>query len=243
MRNCTRRQNGCNRPPNANSECPGVRFCEVRGKWCACVCKEGKQNNAGWFADRAEAIQARDRKAVELFGEYAWLYRAEAPNPPTLPCERAGTTGGTGIRRCWKCAARNCLLRRPRRTIARACDRYASKIPKSARNRPGPRWDMLSWWAPRVARGPPCESWVGIDEEVLPLTWHGASVCRAIGADGKRRGLHREGTGPESSAWYGAEGDRTVRRHYEQVSTCLPEREPPPGSGPRRRAEPRRWPR
>ena len=60
MRNCTKAQNQYNRRPNPGTECPGVRFCEATGLWYACVWKDGKENNAGWFADQEEAIRQAD---------------------------------------------------------------------------------------------------------------------------------------------------------------------------------------
>jgi hypothetical protein len=90
MRNCTQAQNGRNRGPNPGSECPGVRFCEATGLWRACVRKDGKEGNAGWFADKDEAIRARDRKAVELFGEFAWLH-----DPPGRACTAESEMGAT----------------------------------------------------------------------------------------------------------------------------------------------------
>jgi hypothetical protein len=99
MRNCTKAQNGYNRRPSpGGNECPGVRFCEATGLWCAYACKDGKKNNAGWFADKDEAIRARDCKAVELFGEFAWLKRPQEARAEASPCGGGMAGGEKGVK-------------------------------------------------------------------------------------------------------------------------------------------------
>jgi len=72
LRICTQQQNVCNRRPSPNeSGFRGVR--RHRKKWNAFIKCRGITYRLGDFDDPAEAARARDRKAVELVGEYAWL--------------------------------------------------------------------------------------------------------------------------------------------------------------------------
>ena len=72
LRVCTARQNVVNRAPCGGSS----RFVGVyrkRNKWQAEIRCEGKYFYLGLFDDEVEAAKARDRKAYELHGEYAYL--------------------------------------------------------------------------------------------------------------------------------------------------------------------------
>jgi hypothetical protein len=72
MRNCTRQQNRHNTRPTGKSS----RFIGVyrRGdKWIVKITRQGEYFYLGPFDSEIEAAKARDKKAVELFGEYAWL--------------------------------------------------------------------------------------------------------------------------------------------------------------------------
>ncbi len=83
----TRWQPPCSRPtedrrhPTADECDPQVRggtsqFTGVsrhRNKWVAYVTRRGKYYYVGIFDDEVEATKARDRKAYELHGEYAYL--------------------------------------------------------------------------------------------------------------------------------------------------------------------------
>jgi len=72
LRVCTRRQNQANRGP-----CGGTsRFVGVyrhKDKWVAEIRSHGRYYYLGLFDDEVEAAKARDRKAYELLGEYAYL--------------------------------------------------------------------------------------------------------------------------------------------------------------------------
>lgn len=74
LRTCTRRQNLCNtRPRGGRSQYKGVRYEKRREKWIAEITHKGKKHYLGAFDDEIEAAKAYDRKAVELFGEFARL--------------------------------------------------------------------------------------------------------------------------------------------------------------------------
>jgi hypothetical protein len=72
LRVCTPRQNRANARPRAGTS----RFVGVyrkRGKWVGGITSRGKYYYVGQFDDEVEAAKARDRKAYELHGEYAYL--------------------------------------------------------------------------------------------------------------------------------------------------------------------------
>ncbi len=72
LRVCTPAQNRANAGPRGGSS----RFVGVyrkRDKWKASIQRRGKRFTVGTFDDEVEAAKARDRKAYELHGEYAYL--------------------------------------------------------------------------------------------------------------------------------------------------------------------------
>jgi hypothetical protein len=72
LRNCTPEQNRHNTRPSGKSS----RFIGVyrRGdKWIVKITHKGQRFYLGPFDTEIEAAKARDQKALELFGEYAWL--------------------------------------------------------------------------------------------------------------------------------------------------------------------------
>ena len=72
LRVCTRRQNQLNRRPSGGTS----RFVGVyrhKDKWVAAIRSRGKRYYLGLFDDEVEAAKARDRKAWELHGEFAYL--------------------------------------------------------------------------------------------------------------------------------------------------------------------------
>ncbi len=69
---CTRAQNLANQTPRGGaSQYVGVY--RYRDRWAANVSRQGKCYYVGTFDDEVEAAKARDRKAYELHGEYAYL--------------------------------------------------------------------------------------------------------------------------------------------------------------------------
>ena len=82
LRNCTPRQNRQNTRPRGRKS---SRFIGVYGrgdKWIVKICHKGQYYYLGPFDDEVEAAKARDKKALEFFGEYAWL---NFPNEGTGP--------------------------------------------------------------------------------------------------------------------------------------------------------------
>lgn len=74
LRNCTWAQNNRNSGPRSpGTGFRGVRYDEERGKYVAAVRHKGGTLTLGEFDDPAEAALARDRKAYELQGQYAYL--------------------------------------------------------------------------------------------------------------------------------------------------------------------------
>ena len=72
LRVCTRRQNQGNQKPRAGTS-GFVGVSRQQDKWVARIQCRGKQHHLGSFDDEVEAAKARDRKAYELLGEYAYL--------------------------------------------------------------------------------------------------------------------------------------------------------------------------
>jgi hypothetical protein len=74
LRVCTKQQNSFNcRPIIGSSRFKGVHFFKPAGKWRARIRLNGREMCIGYFDDEIEAAKAYDRKARELFGEYAYL--------------------------------------------------------------------------------------------------------------------------------------------------------------------------
>jgi hypothetical protein len=95
LRVCTRRQNHANRGPLGGTS----RFVGVfrnRDKWQAGIVHRTKHYYIGVFDDEVEAAKARDRKAYELHGEFAYLNFPEdfrgRRRRRALPAPSAGRT-------------------------------------------------------------------------------------------------------------------------------------------------------
>jgi hypothetical protein len=75
LRACTQRENTRNREKrrNSSSRFKGVYFRKDTGKWRAVIRCGAKPMSLGYFTEEIEAARARDRKAVELSGELAWV--------------------------------------------------------------------------------------------------------------------------------------------------------------------------
>ena len=75
LRLCTQKQNSRNAAPSrrSSSRFKGVYFNKRTRKWIATIGYNGKTIHLGSFDDEIEAARAYDRKARELFGEFAYL--------------------------------------------------------------------------------------------------------------------------------------------------------------------------
>lgn len=75
LRVATRSQNGVNKKLRSDNTTGyvGVSFNKQIEKYVAVVQKDGERHCAGLFVKAEEAAVARDAKAKELFGEFAWL--------------------------------------------------------------------------------------------------------------------------------------------------------------------------
>ena len=76
LRVCTYSQNGMNRSPQtASSIYKGVSFydCYKERKWRAAIYLNGKMETIGFFYTEIEAAIAYNNRAIELYGEFAFL--------------------------------------------------------------------------------------------------------------------------------------------------------------------------
>ncbi len=100
LRNCTNQQNMQNirKSPRVGSRYKGVYYDKRRRTFSAKICHNGKSYHLGTFATEIEAARAYDRKALELFGEFARLnfpdaVRQESVARPSWPVARAAEAG------------------------------------------------------------------------------------------------------------------------------------------------------
>lgn len=75
LRLISKKQNSYNTRPNKNSSSKykGVAWDKPNSKWRSQIVFNGKKNHLGYFLDEMEAAKAYDKKAKELFGEFAYL--------------------------------------------------------------------------------------------------------------------------------------------------------------------------
>lgn len=75
LRFCTNSQNQMNsvKKPHTSSQFKGVSLHTSTNLWIASVTKQGKRYHLGLFTDEIEAAKAYNKKAIELFGEFANL--------------------------------------------------------------------------------------------------------------------------------------------------------------------------
>ncbi len=74
LRNCTMAANNCNtRAQHGGTDFRGVRYQEHLGTYRAVISHKGRRYVIGDFDDPVEAATARDRRAMELHGEFAYL--------------------------------------------------------------------------------------------------------------------------------------------------------------------------
>jgi hypothetical protein len=75
LRLCSAHQNACNRRPrrNSSSKYKGVSWYKRDKKWQVQIYYNARTIHLGRFDDEVEAALVYDRKATELFGEFAYL--------------------------------------------------------------------------------------------------------------------------------------------------------------------------
>jgi hypothetical protein len=107
LRNCNRRENLWNsRPRNAASGFRGVSYDKTRRKYEAYIYVSGRKVVLGRYDDPVEAAHVRDRKALEVYGPYAYLNLPDdmEPHPippdPNHPERPVRMTGPYGYLRC-----------------------------------------------------------------------------------------------------------------------------------------------
>jgi hypothetical protein len=104
---CTQQQNTFNsRPKGKSSKFKGVCWDKSKRKWLVPICIDGKNSWTGRFDDEVEAARAYDRKAAEIFREYAFLNLPQEnqafygdPPPDADDGSGEGATRGPGVRR------------------------------------------------------------------------------------------------------------------------------------------------
>jgi hypothetical protein len=75
LRPSTGAQNARNKKAikGTSSDYKGVYWCKAMNKWKATIKINQKSIHLGYFDDEIECAKAYDKKAIELFGEFAWL--------------------------------------------------------------------------------------------------------------------------------------------------------------------------
>lgn len=72
LRRCTRKQNSYNRGPHTGKY-KGVSFDGRQKQWRASITKDGKFKHLGYFDCKKQAATVYNKKAKELFGDFAFL--------------------------------------------------------------------------------------------------------------------------------------------------------------------------
>ncbi len=90
LRLCTHSQNCMNRKlqKDVTSKYKGVCWNKKRNKWTAEIRKDGKKHYLGCFDSEIEAAKVYDKRATELFGEFAYLNFPEIQNPKVSDSKR-----------------------------------------------------------------------------------------------------------------------------------------------------------
>lgn len=75
LRNCTKQENGMNRPSqkNGTSRYKGVCWHRRMKKWVACIKGKGRKSHLGYFVSETSAAKAYDNAARKYHGEFANL--------------------------------------------------------------------------------------------------------------------------------------------------------------------------
>jgi hypothetical protein len=81
LRTCTHAQNMQAARPRTDGKSRFIGVFPNRDRWQAAITCKGKKFHVGLFDDEVEAARARDRKAIELFGQFARLNFPEESGP------------------------------------------------------------------------------------------------------------------------------------------------------------------
>lgn len=75
LRPCTRGQNESNKAKmeGTTSKYKGVSWSKEKQKWFACIRHEGRTLYLGRYNSENEAAEAHNKKALEIFGEFAFV--------------------------------------------------------------------------------------------------------------------------------------------------------------------------
>jgi hypothetical protein len=73
LRLCSPSQNRMNSKPKGSSGFKGVRWHSKNKNWIASIHSDGSEIHLGCFEDKHDAAKAYDRKAKEVFGQFARL--------------------------------------------------------------------------------------------------------------------------------------------------------------------------
>lgn len=75
LRECSRSNNTANRPPHPENKSgyKGVSWSKCNKKWRVEICCKGVKHHLGLFDDIFEAAKTYNKKAVELFGQFAFI--------------------------------------------------------------------------------------------------------------------------------------------------------------------------
>jgi hypothetical protein len=100
LRLCTVRQNMWNRrPTGGRSVYKGVCRRVGRKKWAAQISRRGRRYHLGYFDSEIEAAKAYDKKARELFGEFAYLNLPEGIGKHEVRNPKLETNSNHGIQK------------------------------------------------------------------------------------------------------------------------------------------------
>lgn len=79
LRKCTKADNNRNMGITINNKSgfKGVHWSKKSAKWVSQISKEGSRFNLGSFDNKEDAAKAYNKKALELFGEFAYLNKIE----------------------------------------------------------------------------------------------------------------------------------------------------------------------
>jgi len=82
LRICSMSQNQWNQKPRlgGSSKYKGVYWCKINRFWIATIKYLGKSYGLGYYRNEKKAAQAYDKRAIELFGEFAWTNFQEEVN-------------------------------------------------------------------------------------------------------------------------------------------------------------------